>query len=305
MEVILFLKHFCLFVIFSCISGHYVPNLSKAILDRGVTNMLNLQGFMVGNAWTDAPIDNKGAAFYWWTHALNTKETYDQIVAHCDFSVIGPLAESKANLCNQWLDVSTAEMGNINIYDIYTDVCLSPQGQTFLDALATSDSMFSPMAQALHNLHTVVDNRTLDACIDEHVEDYLNIPSVQAAIHANATKHWVQCGGVSYSRKDLLTSMLPVYQALFKTNLRMLVYSGDVDAIVPYTGTREWIASLNMTIEEPWRPWTGTSGQVGGYVTVFERLTFATVRRAGHMVPWTQPQRALDMFTRFLRGLPL
>jgi hypothetical protein len=32
---------------------------------------------------------------------------------------------------------------------------------------------------------------------------------------------------------------------------------------------------------------------------------FATVRGAGHMVPYTQPQRAMHLVTRFLRNQPL
>lgn len=45
--------------------------------------------------------------------------------------------------------------------------------------------------------------------------------------------------------------------------------------------------------------------QVGGYVQSFHGLTFATVRNAGHMVPYVQPLRALDLVTRFLADQPL
>ena len=34
-------------------------------------------------------------------------------------------------------------------------------------------------------------------------------------------------------RRDLFTSMLPKWEALLTTDLRMLVFSGDVDGIVP------------------------------------------------------------------------
>lgn len=35
-----------------------------------------------------------------------------------------------------------------------------------------------------------------------------------------------------------------------------LVPSGDVDAIVPVTGTRTWLNLLPLNITEAWRPWT-------------------------------------------------
>jgi serine carboxypeptidase-like clade 2 len=51
---------------------------------------------------------------------------------------------------------------------------------------------------------------------------------------------WTDCsdGRIAYSRPDLLASMLPVYRQLLEAGLRMLVYSGDVDAIVPVVGSR-------------------------------------------------------------------
>ena len=40
----------------------------------------------------------------------------------------------------------------------------------------------------------------------------------------------------------------------------MLVFSGDVDGIVPTIGTRRWIAALDLPVKHPWRPWTSSTG---------------------------------------------
>jgi serine carboxypeptidase-like clade II len=77
------------------------------------------------------------------------------------------------------------------------------------------------------------------------------------------------------------------------------VYSGDIDAIVPVTGTRRWIESLDLPVKERWHPWT-LDGQVAGFREDYEGLSFLTVRGAGHMVPYTQPARALALFRLFL-----
>ena len=61
-------------------------------------------------------------------------------------------------------------------------------------------------------------------------------------------------------RNDVLTSVLPVYEALLKTNLRMLVFSGDVDAIVPVVGSRRWVTSLGLPTVVTWRPWVSSTG---------------------------------------------
>jgi hypothetical protein len=92
-----------------------------------------------------------------------------------------------------------------------------------------------------------VNNITLDPCVEQHMADYLNLPNVQAAIHAIVCRrllsfflslicalavlmlrfpcahalqptNWVQCSTVlHYSRTDLLTSMMPVYETLLAT----------------------------------------------------------------------------------------
>jgi hypothetical protein len=42
--------------------------------------------------------------------------------------------------------------------------------------------------------------------------------------------------------------------------------SGDVDAIVPFTGTRAWLDILALPVEAAFRPWF-LGKQTGGYVT--------------------------------------
>lgn len=45
--------------------------------------------------------------------------------------------------------------------------------------------------------------------------------------------------------------------------------------------------------------------KVGGWTEVYEGLTFATVRGAGHEVPLFKPRAALQLFKSFLKGDPL
>lgn len=45
--------------------------------------------------------------------------------------------------------------------------------------------------------------------------------------------------------------------------------------------------------------------QVGGWTEVYEGVTFASVRGAGHEVPLIQPRRAFMLFKSFLADKPL
>jgi len=259
---------------------------------------INLKGFLVGNAWTVAEEDNKGAAQYWWTHALNSDETFEGIMANCDFTGIGPLkGGGKEDACNKFLDTSADEMGNINIYEIYADQCLSE---------ANKDAAF--LLEKLGRGHVgarLQSNPTPDyePCIEDFLEGYMNMESVQKAMNVRPGTKWTQCSEVvDYSYEDLLSSMLPTYKALIEAGLEIVVFSGDVDAIVPVTGTKNWLAKLGLEVKKAWTPWNDSEGQVGGYKVEYEGLTFLTVRDAGHMVPYCQPKRALDFFSAGLNG---
>jgi serine carboxypeptidase-like clade II len=39
---------------------------------------------------------------------------------------------------------------------------------------------------------------------------------------------------------------------------------------------------------------------VGGYIVDYDGISFATVRGAGHMVPYVQPERASALISAFL-----
>ena len=98
--------------------------------------------------------------------------------------------------------------------------------------------------------------------------------------------------------------MLPIYEFLFTKNLKILVYSGDVDAIVPTVGTRAWLSKLSLKEQIPTRPWY-VGKQVGGWTTKYDKLTFTTIRNAGHFVPEMQGERGLYMVQQFLSGADL
>eukprot|EP01113_Clastostelium_recurvatum_P033843 TRINITY_DN4522_c0_g1_i1.p1 TRINITY_DN4522_c0_g1~~TRINITY_DN4522_c0_g1_i1.p1 ORF type:complete len:469 (+),score=81.52 TRINITY_DN4522_c0_g1_i1:37-1407(+) len=285
--------------------GHYVPNLAHRIVQGNTDSpnqKLNFQGFLVGNAWTYSAIDNYGAIFYWFSHALISEESFVGMNTTCDFGQIGPLQKPDPAACDKWQQQASAEMGNIDIYDIYSDVCLSDShsGVALVNHLERAKAPLAAFSGFSRKFNP------MKPCVDNYLTKYLNLPEVQKAIHANISYPWVGCTDqIKYSYSDLLASMIPVYQYLIKAGIHMLVYTGDVDAIVPVTGTRMWIDTLSLPVVDSWRPWMDSRNQTGGYVTKYSGLTFATVRNAGHLVPGTQPQRALDMFERFIAGQPL
>ena len=55
--------------------------------------------------------------------------------------------------------------------------------------------------------------------------------------------------------------MLPTWRKLLQQNLDVLVYSGDMDGILPTLGTMKWIEALNMELREPFQAWLAPDGE--------------------------------------------
>lgn len=101
---------------------------------------------------------------------------------------------------------------------------------------------------------------------------------------------------------------------MMEAGLRVWVYSGDVDADVPITGTLAWLNLLReergLPVVAPWREWW-TRGvhrhedQVAGMVWQLKNLTFVTVKGAGHMVPKDKPKESYTLISSFINGQSL
>lgn len=270
-------------------AGHYVPQLAKLVHERnnGSSKSISLKGFMVGNAVTDNLNDNLGTVDYWWTHAIISDQLHRSILRYCDFSTV-----NTSTACSQMIEAVSKETGHIDPYNIYMPSCSNPLGKRqfqFKNSLLRRISGYDP-------------------CIENNAEVYFNRPDVQKAFHANKTGMnypWTACSSVLiHNWQDSAVSVLPIYRELIDSGLRIWVFSGDVDSVVPVTATRYSLAQLRLPVKIQWYPWYHEQ-QVGGWTEIYEGLTFATVRGAGHEVPLFQPGRAFTLVQSFLEGQPL
>nr|GLL47332.1 putative serine carboxypeptidase-like 23 isoform X2 [Ipomoea trifida] len=133
-------------------------------------------------------------------------------------------------------------------------------------------NIYGPLCLDSESSRKVKRRLGFDPCEEDYVYSYLNLPKVQKALHANNTKlpyTWEVC-------------------------------SGDVDSVVPVTSTRYSVNAMKLKVIKPWHPWEDGNKEVGGYKVVYEGLTFATVRGAGHEVPQFKPRSALALLNMFL-----
>eukprot|EP01043_Picozoa_sp_COSAG02_P035597 COSAG02_NODE_2559_length_8529_cov_5.446382_5_plen_581_part_00 len=233
--------------------------------------------------------------------------------------------------CCNAMDGYDDDIGDLDVYGIYEYCSAGPEDNARRQGrqgnLTWSEEAKESMYQSSRfDREETVENELygLGGCWGgtESATEYLNRDDVRAAIHVMSRQEmidlygddgadWSICasrsGNFNYDR-GYTHSLMPRYPYLVE-NIRVLIFSGDVDACVPYTGTQKWTEELAVdnrwTPTENWHAWT-VQDQVGGYVTVYDagahEFTFATVFGAGHMVPQTQPRKALALFDRYINN---
>ncbi|KAL3533010.1 hypothetical protein ACH5RR_006531 [Cinchona calisaya] len=271
-------------------AGHYVPQLSQAIVRHNFATKdktINFKGFMVGNALFDDLHDHLGLFQFMWSSGLISDQTFKKLNFFCDFqSFIRPTAA-----CDKILDIADKEIGDIDHYSVFTPACTANFNQ------------FLRRRNKVGNLR-----RPYDPCTELHSTVYFNLPEVQKALHVyngNNSSNWETCSDDVYNGwTDSPRSVLDVYHELLHAGIRIWVFSGDTDAVLPVTSTRYSIDALKLPTVGPWHPWY-CDGQVGGWTQQYEGLNFVTVRGAGHEVPLHRPKESLTLFKSFISGTSL
>jgi carboxypeptidase C (cathepsin A) len=177
-------------------------------------------------------------------------------------------------------------------------------------------------------------SRDLDACGGASFNvAYFNRVDVQKALNvyeegpvptaAETGWSWAECSRAPFFNYTKTTkSHTELYQQHLVPEMRVTIFSGDVDACVPYLGTMRWVDDVvkntnGIGESEPWPEvgagWTNwnVDANVAGYFSTWDvtgtdhTFTFATVKGAGHMVPEVKPKSAASLFYRFLNDLPM
>ncbi|CAN1798583.1 Serine carboxypeptidase-like 26 [Linum perenne] len=202
--------------------------------------------------------------------------------------------------CNAALDSAFHEFGDINPYSIYSSPCRK---------------LLNPL-KALHANLTIVIPHPWTTC--RYLRTYVFycrkfkriILHTHTHIYIYIYIYFVCSSVIRREWKDSPKSMLPIFKELIAAKIRIWVFSGDADAILPVTATRHSIRALNLRTIINWSAWydeNNNKQQVGGWMQEYNGLTLVTVRGAGHEVPLTTPKLAFFLFNNFLtnQSMPL
>ena len=290
--------------------GIYVPMLAHKIVvynkNLKESQKINLKGILVGNGVADWNYDADPAMYdFIFTHHLTSYESRLEYNKYCLLNETFDEQKCKDIKTNLEDDID-----GINIYD-YLRECKIPKN--FKGELSTSSKYYKYAPWAFKKFKTTNEKINLqeserlygDApCFDDTLmENYFNREDVQKALHVTAKRPYEICSDAVNKRyiiKD--RGSIWAYPTLIKEGIRILVYSGDTDAIVPFNGNQKWITNLKLEIEEPWRQWRAYDdmNNVSGYVIKYKGLTFCTIKGTGHMTPMWKPKESFYMLEKFL-----
>ncbi|KAI3853692.1 hypothetical protein MKW98_025209 [Papaver atlanticum] len=305
-------------------AGVYLPTLASEIvtgLDAGTKPVLNFKGYMVGNGVTDEVFDGNALVPFAHGMALISDNLFQDVTTACN----GSFWSSTNSICSELIEKVYQDVADLNIYDILEPCFHSTEAResntshpalpsSFKNLgvterpLAVRKRMFgrawpnrAPVRQGLVPTWPQILHESVGCFDNEVAPSWLNNKAVKKAIHAKENLKWELCtDNIEYYHD--LGSMIPYHKNLTARGYRALIFSGDHDMCVPYTGSEAWTRSLGYKIVDEWRPWF-SDDQVAGYTQGYDHnLTFLTVKGSGHTIPEYKPKEALAFFTRWLAG---
>ncbi|XP_016504046.1 serine carboxypeptidase-like 20 [Nicotiana tabacum] len=309
-------------------AGIYVPTLSYEVakgIDAGVVPVINFKGYMVGNGVTDDIIDGNALVPFAHGMGLISDELFEEVTTLCN----GNFYEPASNNCSDKLNQVDQDVADLNLYDIL-EPCYHSKDSSVISTgnsrlpmsfrklgeterpLPVRKRMFGrawPFRAPVREGHVPTWPEILNGahvpCTDDRVATaWLNNEEVRKAIHAKETTvtgPWELCTGKIHLIHDS-GSMIKYHKNLTARGYRALIYSGDHDMCVPFTGSEKWTRSLGYKIVDEWRPWY-VNEQVAGFIQGYDNnLIFLTIKGAGHTVPEYKPREALAFYARWLEG---
>lgn len=305
--------------------GQYGPNIADFILNNQGFSSINLAGMLVGNGcWggtattfsCNGPNAAQNDVDQLYGKGLASKKQYQAVYDACGYKT-GDKGKANGAKCLAARLEFTLEVGPYNVYDVYdncpaTGEYLNRTGKDMLWLTEQARAALAPGAHVEEMLGDhLPDHGGYDwACGGTYppgkVAAFFKRKDVQEALHLSKPGQ----SGFNYATTG--PASITLYPELAK-KLRILIYNGDADMCVPYTGNEEWITGLEdqgiLKQATPWRPWfqdSEKSTPAGAKMTYdvvgsTQVLTFQTIRLSGHMVPLFRQNAALAFFSDFVK----
>ncbi|KAJ7608663.1 carboxypeptidase C [Roridomyces roridus] len=295
-------------------AGTYLPNIASIIFNANKQldlvpvpgfKKLNLESVLIGNGLTDP---------------------YVQMGSVADYACEGPYPVYKDPQGPECSALRT----KIPTCQRLIKSCYS-SGSRFscVPALLYCNSqLFGPLMQTGLNPYDV--RRKCDRSKDgqlcyaemDHIDVWMNEPKNKVALGVDPGLKFASCNmevNQAFAfQGDGMHNSAALLTELVDGGIRLLIYAGNADMMCNFMGNERWLDVLPSSFQSEFVdakpiPWvTAGTGELAGSVRsaggkgfTAGNVTFVTVYEAGHMVPFDQPEAALDLFSRWISNTPL
>ncbi|CAD8123463.1 unnamed protein product [Paramecium sonneborni] len=286
-------------------AGMYIPYTARAIVDGNKQAVIKipLEGVLIGNGLlvTDPIKRNSALQEFFLKRNFMSPTTTNTIRKICSVSPNSIKCQlAQAEFKKVCLD------SDINIYNVY-GYCQRDSTPEFLKQKEASGRKIRyPFVPWYEGNSYGDDDEEKDPCSDfGPINEYYNNAQVQDALHIqDRPQFWSACSKDIFFKytmnKEGSYKILPY---LNKLGIRILIYSGDQDAIVSVVDTEQALLMIPDIQQIGSRtPWGNKNLDLAGWSTNYNFLKFVVVRGAGHMVPQEQRQNSFEMMDSFINN---
>ncbi|KAF7633632.1 hypothetical protein Mgra_00006940 [Meloidogyne graminicola] len=114
------------------------------------------------------------------------------------------------------------------------------------------------------------------------IENYLNLPEVQKALHIPSDRKfkWEECSDPVFDNyTQIYDDMTNFTKIILNANIRVMFYYGDVDFTCNLLIGQRFAEQLGIKLKNEKQPWI-LNGQIGGFKTEYENgLLFTTIKK--------------------------
>nr|GEY44574.1 serine carboxypeptidase-like 13 isoform X1 [Tanacetum cinerariifolium] len=275
-------------------SGLPVPIITQLISDgngAGIEPCINLKGYVLGNPSTFPEEVNYHIRFANGM-GLISDELYKSLHHSCGGEYRQDYINPNNVGCVQNMELYLECTDGIQMDDVLEPYCGDPRLQIKLPTQKQYKAGGRPVSACEIDVKDLAHYWADDA-------------SVRKALHIRegSIGEWIRCADINFTR--VVNDVRPYHLNLSNKGYHSLIYSGDHDMLIPHHSTQAWVKELNYSITDQWRSWK-LHGQIAGYTESYcNKMTYATVKGAGHTAPTKKPEECLAMFKRWISYQPL
>uniref|UniRef100_F1L111 Carboxypeptidase n=1 Tax=Ascaris suum TaxID=6253 RepID=F1L111_ASCSU len=297
------------FIMGESYGGVYVPTVTARIIDGIDKFPINLKGMALGNGYVNEMLNIDTSVRYAYGHGIIDEKTWNTLESECCQGCIDTcdFTEATGHCARMVEDIfQFLWFGGLNPYDLYRDCDPNPDiNDVRMSAIRRGLFPRKFLSEPSMKKHNTDDNNLISLrrehirlqgaapCLnDSDVVQYMNNKEVRNALHipSNLPKWDICSDEVTTTYQKQYGDMSPFIKKILAKHIRVLLYYGDTDMACNFMMGQQFSAGLKLKRLLNKTPYK-FDRQIAGFKTIYEGLTFVTVRGAGHMAPqWRAPQ---------------